>query len=671
MYCQISMAPYSSPIDVYVMLFACYCLSHQGRQIVRTPEAFPIMYHMVPYHAIQKRRIARYASECTFKCNGLADSMAEPTLDKKESQTTSFEHDIKDVNEFNDVNEKSDEDLTEHRLPTDEERATLRLVSASVPWSAYAIAVVEFAERASYYGCSGLFNNFIQRPLPKGGNGAGATPAGTQLTPGALGLGLKTATGITTTFSFLAYVFPILGGIIADTKWGRYKTICVGTAIGAVAHVILLVAGIPSVIHGGHAIAPFIISILILALGTGLIKASVAPLMADQAPIQAQRVITLKTGERVILDPGVTTQNIMLIYYWSINVGAFLKLGTTYAEKRIGFWLAFLVPLIVYVLMPLFLILTYKSLVKLPPQGSVVYDTIKVGQTVLSKGGLKGAIKGGDEFWNVAKPSAIAASGGLKNKKAGWVKWDDDFVDEIRRTFKACKLFAFLPIFYLADGGLGTIQTSQAGSLTTNGAPNDLLSNFNPLTIIVMAPVLNYGVYPLLRKLGIKFSPIRRIVAGFLLGAATMLVGGILQWRVYETSPCGYYSTNCKIGTTVSPLSVWAQLPLYCLPATGELLVNITSYEIAYTRAPQRMKGLIFAIVLFMNSLSSALVLIISPSFADPDLIWPFAGIGGACVLSAFFIWLFFRKMDDEEGEVVAIGTDRPIDGRKVNDSEK
>lgn len=32
------------------------------------------------------------------------------------------------------------------RLPTDEERATLRLVSASVPWAAYVIAIVEFGE---------------------------------------------------------------------------------------------------------------------------------------------------------------------------------------------------------------------------------------------------------------------------------------------------------------------------------------------------------------------------------------------------------------------------------------------------------------------------------------------------------------------------------------------
>ncbi|KAG6919236.1 hypothetical protein DXG01_008032 [Tephrocybe rancida] len=570
--------------------------------------------------------------------------MAQPILDRKDALPVDegYDNDIKDIKEDFAVAPLDYDDP--NRLPTDEERATLRLVSAPVPWAAYAIAIVEFAERASYYGCTGIFNNFIQRPLPAGGNGAGATPAGTQLTPGALGLGLKTATGLTTTFSFLAYIFPIFGGILADTKWGRYKTIVIGTAIGAVAHIILLIAAIPSIIHGGHAIVPFIISILILAAGTGMIKASVAPLMADQAPIQAQRITTLKTGERVILDPGVTTQNIMLIYYWSINLGAFLKLGTT------------------------FLAITRKALIKLPPRGSVVADSFRVGQVLISRAGVKTALKGGDDFWNSAKPSRIEADGGLKGKEARWIKWDDDFVDEIRRTFKAI----FLPIFYLADGGLSTIQTSQAGSMTTNGAPNDLLSNFNPLTIIVMAPVLNYGVYPYLRKIGINFSPIRRIVAGYLFGAATMLVGALLQWRVYETSPCGYHATACKVGTTVSPLSVWAQLPLYVLPATSELLVNITSYEIAYTRAPQRMKGLVFAIVLFMNSLSSALVLIISPSFSDPNLIWPFVGIGCACVISAAVIWWLFHKMDDEEGSVTAIGTDRPIEDKPhVTDSEK
>lgn len=41
---------------------------------------------------------------------------------------------------------------------------------------------------------------------------------------------------------------------------------------------------------------------------------------------------------------------------------------------------------------------------------------------------------------------------GIIPKKAGWVSWDDDFVDELRRTVKACKLFLFFPIFLMADG---------------------------------------------------------------------------------------------------------------------------------------------------------------------------------------------------------------------------
>ena len=52
--------------------------------------------------------------------------------------------------------------------PTLEERMTLRKVSDRVPWIAYTLCVVEFAERASYYGARQVFNNFLEFPLPKG-----------------------------------------------------------------------------------------------------------------------------------------------------------------------------------------------------------------------------------------------------------------------------------------------------------------------------------------------------------------------------------------------------------------------------------------------------------------------------------------------------------------------
>lgn len=108
--------------------------------------------------------------------------------------------------------------------------------------------------------------------------------------------------------------------------------------------------------------------------------------------------------------------------------------------------------------------------------------------------------------------------------------------------------------------------------MTTNGAPNDLLNNFNPLTIIVFAPFLSYVFYPTLNKMGIKFGRVNRCVCGFTIAWISGVIGAIIQWRVYKTSPCGYYASDCDVGTGVSPLSVWAQIPNYALGAMSECL---------------------------------------------------------------------------------------------------
>lgn len=60
------------------------------------------------------------------------------------------------------IKEDSHVEEDEDRLPTEEERKTLRLVSDKMPLASILIGVVEFAERASYYGTSRPFNNFIQ-----------------------------------------------------------------------------------------------------------------------------------------------------------------------------------------------------------------------------------------------------------------------------------------------------------------------------------------------------------------------------------------------------------------------------------------------------------------------------------------------------------------------------
>lgn len=155
----------------------------------------------------------------------------------------------------------------------------------------------------------------------------------------------------------------------------------------------------------------------------------------------------------MLIDPQVTVQRYLMIFYWCINVGAFFAVATEYAERDVGFWLAFLLPGIIYMLMPIVLVIAYKKLYKAPPQGSVVLEATKVFQVLLGKGGWKRMWKGGDEFWNRAKPSYIAARDSSIDLNS--VFWDDRFVDEIKQSLHACAVFALIPIFALADGGIG------------------------------------------------------------------------------------------------------------------------------------------------------------------------------------------------------------------------
>ena len=198
-----------------------------------------------------------------------------------------------------------------------------------------------------------------------------------------------------------------------------------------------------------------------------MFKSNIAPTVIDQYPHKRAYVNTLKTGERVIVDPEVTVQRIMLTFYGLINVGAFfgksntspieistlinLGLATTYAEKDVGYWLAYLLPGILYFMCPIVLFFAYKVTVKKAPQGSVLSHFLKVIGMGVKKNGFKRL--GSKDYFDVAKPSTIAFQNPNGERKT--VPWTDSFVDDVRRTLVACQVFLFFPIYNLNDGGIG------------------------------------------------------------------------------------------------------------------------------------------------------------------------------------------------------------------------
>lgn len=60
---------------------------------------------------------------------------------------------------------------------TDEDRTVLRKVAGSIPLISWVLCIAELAERASYYGASQVFNDYLEFPLPANGTGTGAVPA--------------------------------------------------------------------------------------------------------------------------------------------------------------------------------------------------------------------------------------------------------------------------------------------------------------------------------------------------------------------------------------------------------------------------------------------------------------------------------------------------------------
>jgi dipeptide/tripeptide permease len=105
---------------------------------------------------------------------------------------------------------------------------------------------------------------------------------------------------------------------------------------------------------------------------------------------------------------------------------------------------------------------------------------------------------------------------------------------------------------------------------------------------------------------------------GFSLAILSGVIGTIVQYRVYKTSPCGYHASTCD---DVSPISIWWQLPNVMLGAISELFGTVTAYELAYSRAPPGMRSIVVAISLAMQSLSAAIAQILIPAIVDPHLI--------------------------------------------------
>ncbi|KAI9893342.1 MAG: peptide transporter ptr2 [Vezdaea aestivalis] len=508
--------------------------------------------------------------------------------------------------------------------PTEEESRTLRKVSDKLPWSMFLVAIVELCERFASYGVSGPFQNYIQNSKndPK--------------LPGAIGLGQTGATGLVNFFQFFCYITPLLGGFIADQYLGRYYTILYGAVVYVIGLLILFATALPTAIDNNASLGGLIAAMIVIGLGTGAIKSNVSTLIAEQIQNTNAVIRTLKSGERVIVDPAITVQRVYMIFYLCINIGSLSAIATTELELHVGFWAAYLLPMCMFIIGFFVLIVGKNKYVSRPPQGSVMPQAIKVCWIGLKN---RGNI-------DVAKPS---------HQPGATVPWDDHFVDEIKRALIACKIFVYFPIYWVVYSQMLTNFISQAGTMELHGIPNDIMQNIDPLTIIIFIPIMDRVVYPFLRKMGILMRPITRITFGFFFASLAMAYAAIVQKLIYRSPPCYSFPSSDACESGGNKVHVAVQTPAYLLIGLSEIFASITGLEYAFTKAPTSMKSFVMALFLLTTAFGSALAIALSPTAKDPKLLWMYTGLAVAAFLAGCLFWFLFSKYNKTEEQMNAL----------------
>lgn len=226
------------------------------------------------------------------------------------------------------------------------------------------ILVVEMCERLTYYSFAGSQRYFLMGPL---------------------GYDQAQATSLNSAFSILCYFTPILGGWMADAKFGRFKTIVILTAVYVCGVFVAAIAAYPAI---SNDILYFLGTMGLVALGSGGIKPNVSNMGGDQFDINDPQ--ELKDQE-----------TFFSYFYMMINVGAGVAYGylTTLAQnghppaipKAYGFFFVYMLASGCMLTAYIIFLVASPRYVKKPPSGDslrgLVYYISKAGNA-----GFKGKI---------------------------------------------------------------------------------------------------------------------------------------------------------------------------------------------------------------------------------------------------------------------------------------
>ena len=108
--------------------------------------------------------------------------------------------------------------------------------------------------------------------------------------------------------------------------------------------------------------------------------------------------------------------------------------------------------------------------------------------------------------------------------------------------------------------------------------PAASLSLFDIVAVLLLIPIMDHVVYPLVSYCGIRFTPLRRIGVGMLLASASVIVAGVVEIYRRNTWTDGgvFVQTVFDDKLNASSVNVFWQIPQFVLVGSSEVLMVIT-----------------------------------------------------------------------------------------------